>query len=390
MRRPRRITIPILSCAVALTGFVLCCPAPVRTQPSNSASQNDPDWRSAVILRFDPGTTSSEANRSGRYLSGITHALESGWVASIGANAISIGPLFTSGNESASEFESAAIDPELGSASEWKSLISAARRIEVPVIVIVAVPGAAPVAPTGDPDDQPRFATLARFREADGVRHFFVAGNADDISRSEVLRTGAALRRVMQESTPEGDPPWIAASLDHPSFDAVIEEVPADHLANIESLKLLYGSISDRIETDARPTILSIPLDAGSTLSGANVLLLPGAVQIAAGSVDAASADFWRSIASFRKRHPAVSMGEHTDLANNTYSFARTSVDGRYDDAVIVALGASGSTTLNVSRVFPDNAFLRDAVTGRTAFVSFGLATFAVESPGVLLIEEVR
>lgn len=103
-----------------------------------------------------------------------------------------------------------------------------------------------------------------------------------------------------------------------------------------------------------------------------------------------ATAEHWRKLAAFRDRHVAVTLGEHQLLPNKAYTFGRTYRRGRIEDRVVVVIGAEGRTTVTVSHLFPDDVTLRDAYTGLTAFVSFGMVMFDAHENGVILIEEVR
>jgi alpha-amylase len=59
------------------------------------------------------------------------------------------------------------------------------------------------------------------------------------------------------------------------------------------------------------------------------------------------------------------------------------------NDRVIVAIGASGSTTINVSSVFTDGTEVRDYYTGNTALVVNGHITLNAHTNNVMLIEPV-
>lgn len=130
-----------------------------------------------------------------------------------------------------------------------------------------------------------------------------------------------------------------------------------------------------------RSTVTLVRLDEWSPETIRMLLLMPGGLYI-----DGALGPMGSKIAAFRLRHPAVGAGLHERLINNFYSFRR-SIEG-VDDAVVV-VGAEGRAAINVSRVFADDTLLRDAVTGATAFVSFGMATFEADPSGIILIEEV-
>lgn len=114
------------------------------------------------------------------------------------------------------------------------------------------------------------------------------------------------------------------------------------------------------------------------------MLLLPDSIMVE-GEPD----ELAQRIIEFRYRHPAIAAGEHVPLVNSAYAFLRSLDQSRRKDAVIVVLGASGRTTVNVSRAFADDALLRDAMTGRSTFVSFGLAIFDADPSGIILIEEI-
>jgi hypothetical protein len=57
---------------------------------------------------------------------------------------------------------------------------------------------------------------------------------------------------------------------------------------------------------------------------------------------------------------------------------------------VVVVLGAEGRTRVNVSAVIPDNTILRDAYSGQTAFVSYGMVYVDAGNGAPVLLEEVR
>lgn len=195
----------------------------------------------------------------------------------------------------------------------------------------------------------------------------------------------------------------VAGALDDPARLDSLYAAYAAALADPSFNVLSYVSSHDTELFDREDL-----LDAGTRL-----LLLPGAVQIFYGdetarppgpavsdaqqatrspmnwdAPDAAVLAHWQKLGRFRRRHPAVGAGAHQRLPGQTYAFARTYRDGRYDDRVIVVLGAEGRTTVNVARLFADDTLLRDAYTGRTAFVSFGMATFEADPAGVILIED--
>lgn len=104
-------------------------------------------------------------------------------------------------------------------------------------------------------------------------------------------------------------------------------------------------------------------------------------------SVDEELKDLWEMLGQFRNRHPAIGGGEHVKLLDSPYAFSRQLDFGQYRDAVVVVFGAKGRVRLNVSREFPDDALVRDAVTGKSAVVSFGMISLPADESGLMLIE---
>ncbi|MCX7921257.1 MAG: alpha-amylase family glycosyl hydrolase, partial [Clostridia bacterium] len=93
----------------------------------------------------------------------------------------------------------------------------------------------------------------------------------------------------------------------------------------------------------------------------------------------------WQKLGQFRNNHVAVGAGVHRQITSAPYTFSR--VYGTTDKVVCV-LGASGSTTVNVSSVFANGTTVRDFYTGATAVVNNGNATFTANTNGVILIED--
>lgn len=338
-----------------LVGALICCAvSPAAAQPALI------DGRSALILSFDPAAPATDP-----YLERIADALSSEWIAATGAEALAIGPLFAQSAESGSGVDYSAIDPMLGTNDDWQQVLEGSRRAKIALAVRLS------------PPDTSTLDELVGWATETGIRHFIIggAGSADIPTLRAALDSGAA------------EPSWIAGTSALDGVDAVIEIISAGDLGNDQSVGAVYRAFSERNATSAPPLIaaLASPLETDDVAS--RVLMLPGALQVAAVPSDAPQ--LWQRIAGFRSRHPAVSRGEHQDLVNNSIVFGRTLSDRGMDDRVIVVMGASGPTTINVSRIFPDNALLQDALTGRTAFVSFGMATFDPDSSGVILIEEV-
>ena len=98
----------------------------------------------------------------------------------------------------------------------------------------------------------------------------------------------------------------------------------------------------------------------------------------------------WSKLGQFRARHPSVAAGVHEQIKGNPYTFYRGVRIGANVDEIIVVMGATGRTQLNVRKYFPDDTILRDAYTGKISMVSFGEAAFEAGENGVLLLESVQ
>lgn len=213
-----------------------------------------------------------------------------------------------------------------------------------------------------------------------------------------------------------------SAYFDH-GFDAVINfdfQPIAGALDDPDALDSLYAAYAGRLNADPSFNVLTYVSSHDTHLfdrddlidAGTRLFLLPGAVQIFYGdetarppgpagsdpqqatrspmnweAVDRDVLDHWRRLGQFRRRHPAVGAGLHQRLVNQAYTFGRSYRDATLEDHVVVVLGASGRTTVNVSRLFPDDVPVRDAYTGQTTYVTFGMATFDAHPNGVILIE---
>lgn len=97
----------------------------------------------------------------------------------------------------------------------------------------------------------------------------------------------------------------------------------------------------------------------------------------------------WQKVGRFRNRHVSVGAGSHQQITSSPYTFKRVYNKNSIEDKVVCVLGASGSTTVNVSSVWADGTLLRDyySDTPSTATVSGGNVTFT-PSGDTILIEE--
>jgi glycosidase len=210
-------------------------------------------------------------------------------------------------------------------------------------------------------------------------------------------------------------------------FDSMInfdfEGSVAGALSNYSNIDGTYENYDNSINSDDSFNLLSYLSShdtgifysdrAGSNIenqkkAGTLLLLSPGGVQVFYGDengrargpavsdpdqstrsdyVWGANADLlahWQKIGKFRNNHIAVGAGEHTMISSTPYTFSRV----KENDTVVCVLGASGSTTVDVSSVFSNGTALRDAYSGATATVSSGSVSFTADTNGIILIEE--
>ena len=81
----------------------------------------------------------------------------------------------------------------------------------------------------------------------------------------------------------------------------------------------------------------------------------------------------WQKLGMFRKNHPSVGAGIHTQISASPYVFSRTFAKGKYADKVVVGLDLpKGRKEITVGTIFKKGTTLRDAYSGKTAKVSKG------------------
>lgn len=83
----------------------------------------------------------------------------------------------------------------------------------------------------------------------------------------------------------------------------------------------------------------------------------------------------WQKLGRFRKMHPAVGAGVHTQLSASPYVFKREYRSRKFTDVVVAGLDlAKGKKEINVQGVFADGVVLKDYYSGQTATVTGGKA----------------
>ena len=97
----------------------------------------------------------------------------------------------------------------------------------------------------------------------------------------------------------------------------------------------------------------------------------------------------WKALSGFRGAHPAIARGGFDLLQEDPPAFHRGVRIGMSTDQVIVANGVGGKTRIAVSLVWPDDTVLRDVMTGKMVFVSYGQVSVTPDASGLVLLEEV-
>ncbi|HEY0062818.1 MAG TPA: alpha-amylase family glycosyl hydrolase [Telluria sp.] len=97
--------------------------------------------------------------------------------------------------------------------------------------------------------------------------------------------------------------------------------------------------------------------------------------------------DHWSRLGLFRKAHPAVGAGVHTQMQASPYTFKRVLERGELRDRVVVALDLPKEkpAEVSVAGVFGDGQTVRDYYSGKTAVVSAGKVRFEAGN-GIVLI----
>ncbi len=95
----------------------------------------------------------------------------------------------------------------------------------------------------------------------------------------------------------------------------------------------------------------------------------------------------WTRLGKFRRAHPAVGAGVHTQLQTNPYTFSRVYERGDVRDRVVVALDVpkDKATPITVAGVFNDGQTVRDYYSGKTAVVANGKVNFGAGNTVVLI-----
>jgi alpha-amylase len=94
----------------------------------------------------------------------------------------------------------------------------------------------------------------------------------------------------------------------------------------------------------------------------------------------------WQKLGNFRKNHPAIGAGKHTQLSAKPYVFSRTFSQDNYNDKVVVGLDLpKGEKEITVGTLFANGTEVKDYYSGKTAIVNNGKVSITSEFDLILL-----
>lgn len=98
--------------------------------------------------------------------------------------------------------------------------------------------------------------------------------------------------------------------------------------------------------------------------------------------------EHWQKLGTFRKNHPAVGAGIHSQISSAPYVFSRTFTKGNYTDTIVIGLDLPiGLKEITVGTIFKEGAKVKDAYSGKSTVVKNGRIKLDT-SFSVLLIEK--
>jgi len=96
--------------------------------------------------------------------------------------------------------------------------------------------------------------------------------------------------------------------------------------------------------------------------------------------------EHWQKLSNFRKNHPAIGAGIHTQISSSPYVFSRTYLKGKYRDAVVIGLDLPiGKKEIPVATIFKNGTKIKDAYSGKTTVVIDGKVQLETNFSLVLL-----
>lgn len=99
--------------------------------------------------------------------------------------------------------------------------------------------------------------------------------------------------------------------------------------------------------------------------------------------------EHWQKLSNFRKNHPSIGAGIHTQISSSPYVFSRSYLRGKYTDAVIIAIDLpTGKKEIPVATIFKNGTKVKDAYSGKNGVVKNGKVNFDT-SFTIILIEKI-
>lgn len=99
--------------------------------------------------------------------------------------------------------------------------------------------------------------------------------------------------------------------------------------------------------------------------------------------------EHWQKLGTFRKNHPAVGAGIHTQISSTPYVFSRTYNKENYTDNVVIGLDLPiGPKEIAVGTIFKNGTKVKDAYSGKTTIVKNGKINITTTFT-ILLIEKI-
>ena len=96
----------------------------------------------------------------------------------------------------------------------------------------------------------------------------------------------------------------------------------------------------------------------------------------------------WQKLSTFRKNHPAVGAGIHSEISATPYVFSRTYIKNKLTDKVVVGLDIPiGKKEISVGTIFKNGTKVKDTYSGKTGVVKNGKVKFDTTFT-ILLIEK--
>lgn len=97
----------------------------------------------------------------------------------------------------------------------------------------------------------------------------------------------------------------------------------------------------------------------------------------------------WQKLGRFRKKHPAIGGGVHTQISALPYVFSRVFTKGKFTDKVVVGLDlAKGPKSIPIGKIFPNGCKVKDGYSGKTATVVKGKVNLNTDF-GIVLLEKI-